>query len=303
MTVSAILSIISIIYMLVNEPSLRSGLGNPPPLRGSGFQGGGGNTENFGTQSFGPPTKKFLTKLLQPTMSSRKRVYTNQQAVASAGQAFKAPRTVGMPGLYASSSSAPLARVGGRNVLRRMPVPAELKDLTYLNTGLVVAGTTTAVATLINGVAQGTTASTRLGRRINMKSILLRYNFACLPTTAGGDSVRILIVYDAQTNATAPAVTDIVVANSIAQPMNLSNARRFRVILDELVPGFGAQGPPSQQGTRYVKGDWPVEFNTGSAGTVGDITSGAMWMLVWQGGRLITLAPDSNIVTRIRYSD
>jgi len=237
-------------------------------------------------------------------MSSRKRAYTNQQAVASAGQAFKAPRSYAYQGgVVASSSSAPLARVGGRNVLRNMPAGAELKDLTTNNSGKITAGTAANVLTLLNGCAQGTTASTRLGRRILMKSLLIRWHFAINTTTAGNDSIRVLIIYDSQTNGTAPAATDVLLTDEFGSPMNLSNSRRFKVLIDELVPCIGTAGPGSACGTRYVKGEWPVEFNTGSAGTVGDIQSGSIYMLTSQGGKLITAAPAGDVYARIRYSD
>lgn len=227
------------------------------------------------------------------------------------GSAFKAPRqyayqgvNMNVPGVFSSSAAAPLMRVGGRQVLAR-PAPgavAEQKDITFA-TAATVGVVATGSLTLLNGVAQGTTAGTRLGRRIRMKSILLRWNFSMSTTSAGGSAFRILVVYDAQSNGTAPAVTDVVVLDAITAPMNLGNARRFKVLCDELVPCIGTAGPQSQIGTRYIKGDWPVEFNTGSAGTIGDIQTGSVFMLIWQDGKLITAAPQSTVYTRVRFTD
>ena len=200
----------------------------------------------------------------------------------------------------AAAARRHLTRLGGR-----MPATSmELKDKTVLTTAVIAIGTATAFSPfLLNGIAQGTTASTRLGRRITMKSLLLRASFGMAPTTTGGSPIRILIVYDSQTNATAPVATDVVLTDEISSPMNLGNSRRFKTILDEIIPCIGTGGPQSMHVTRYVKLNHQVEFNAGSAGTVGDIQTGSVYCLIWQNGRILVAAPTADIYTRIRYSD
>jgi len=200
---------------------------------------------------------------------------------------------------YVSNSLVPLARLGGR-----MPASStELKDITLNTTATILAGNTTAVVTLLNGVAQGTTASTRLGRRIVMRSLLLKYQVSLVPTSAGNSPIRVLVVYDAQANATAPAATDVLLTNEITSPMNLSNSRRFKTLCDEVIPCIGTAGPQACLWTRYIKMNLNTEFNTGSAGTVGDIQSGSVYMLTLQNGQIITASPTANMYSRIRFSD
>lgn len=234
-------------------------------------------------------------------MSTKKRSY--QASASSAMGQFKAPRNYAYQGVAASSAAAPLARVGGR-----MPVAArstgELKDLTLTSTNRIPVNSAAFTTTLLNGCAQGTTAGTRIGRRITMKSLLIRWNIALAATTAGAGAIRILVVYDAQANATAPAVTDILDTDNFVAGMNLSNNRRFKVLCDVILDqGVSTAGPGANCGTRYVRGDWNTEFNTGSAGTIGDIQSGSVYMLTAQSGNLITAAPLSTIFTRIRFQD
>ena len=181
---------------------------------------------------------------------------------------------------------------------------AELKDKTISTGATIAIGTTTAFSPFIlNAMATGTTASTRVGRRITMKSLLVKGSFSMAPTTTGSTPVRVLIVYDKQTNGAAPVATDVVLTDEIHSPMNLSNSHRFVTLMDEVVPCFGSQGPQSAMFTRFVKLDHQVEFNTGNAGTVADIQTGSVYCLVWQNGRILIAAPTADIYTRIRFSD
>ena len=70
--------------------------------------------------------------------------------------------------------------------------------------------------TVLNDVAQGTTAITRLGRKILMKSVLVQGTL----TNSSGQG-RILIVYDRQANGVAPAATDVLTSNTIMAIQNL----------------------------------------------------------------------------------
>lgn len=193
-----------------------------------------------------------------------------------------------------------LIRSGGR-----MPANSgELKNLDVSSTTLITAAQTTGNLLLLNGVAQGTTAVTRLGRRITMKSIYIRINNALAATTAGASPLRYLVVYDKQANATAPGATDVVVADAIVNPNNLSNSRRFVTLMDWMPEqGLGTGGPVACSHVFYKKINLPVEFNAGSAGTVGDIQTGSVYVFVWQNGGLITAAPTQAFYSRIRYSD
>jgi len=198
-------------------------------------------------------------------------------------------------------SLMPLARLGGR-----MPASStEQKNIDNNLTGAaaLIPLAVTGVVTLLNGVAQGTTATTRLGRRITMKSLLIKGEVLLAPTSAGTAPLRFLVVYDMQTNATAPAATDVLVVDQLNSPMNLSNSRRFKTLCDIEIPCIGTGGPQSVSFTRYVKLNHAVEFNTGSAGTVGDIQTGSVYMLSYQGGNIITTAPNANVYTRVRFTD
>lgn len=163
--------------------------------------------------------------------------------------------------------------------------------------------TTTSVLTLLNGCLQGTSATTRLGRRITMKSIYIRGNLQLDTTTTGFCPVRILVVYDKQANGAAPVATDILVTDTINAQNNLSNSRRFVTLFDEVVPVIGTAGPQAAHVKLYKKLQHQVEFNSGNAGTIADIQTGSVYSVVFANNRTAVATILSGLVCRIRFTD
>lgn len=220
-------------------------------------------------------------------MKKRRTAYGSAKTFARVKSSFMRQRT------------AAVRTVAGRGVISGQ----EQKDITQLNSALLTAGASTASVTLLNGVTQGTSGTTRLGRRITMKSLLLNGQFNLQATTAGASPIRVLVVYDMQSNGAAPAASDVLLADTLTSPMNLSNNRRFKVLVEECSPCIGTAGPQSWSFKRWIKLNHTVEFNTGNAGTVADIQTGSIYMLVYQDGLLITTAPAAFVYSRVRFTD
>lgn len=200
--------------------------------------------------------------------------------------------------------------VGGVPLYRRANTYTRLstqeqKDITLTNPAisLPAAGSATATLKLLNGVAQGTTAITRLGRKIVMKSLYINGVVYVAPTSTGATPVRVLVVYDKQSNGTAPVATDVVQEDAITSPMNLGNSSRFEVICDHWIPCVGTAGPQAQPFRIYKKLNHKVEFNAGSAGTIADIQTGSVYVLVWTTNAIGTAALLTFNDTRIRFVD
>ena len=87
---------------------------------------------------------------------------------------------------------------------------------------------------LLNGITTGATATTRIGRKINLKSLYLRYTVGLTASSTGGCQFRILVVYDKQTNGNTATITDILLSDEFKAPNNLSYRDRFVVLADEL---------------------------------------------------------------------
>ena len=156
---------------------------------------------------------------------------------------------------------------------------------------------------LLNGLANGSDASTRVGRKVTLKSVLVRASVALAPTSVGGSPIRILVVYDKQANATAPAVTDILLADAFTSQNNLSNRDRFVTVFDQVTDPLSVQNNFSVNQVMFKRINMETMFNAGSAGTIGDITSGSLYLLFAQNSGITVAAPTMIYRTRVRYTD
>lgn len=160
------------------------------------------------------------------------------------------------------------------------PNPVELKYMDSEATNSTLA--TTGNRYLLNGNVQGTSTSTRIGNKVTIKHIELKMNY----TSTVVSSIKMAIVYDKQANAALAAVSDIYNAiGGIFYPWatrNSVNSQRF-VILKNFVmtinPNITAT-LTSKQLSKYIKCNIPVQYNGGVAGTIADIQTGAIYMVV-----------------------
>lgn len=176
----------------------------------------------------------------------------------------------------------------------------EQKDQTF-STGLsVAASTSTASVTLLNGIAVGNTAGTRVGRGVQMKSLQFRSNCSqASGFTAGQVLHRILIVYDKQTNGLAPLATDVMESDNFYGYMNLNNSKRFVVISDNIIEPDNLTNYKSKV---FRKLNLPIEFNSVGGAFVSSITTGSIYVLSWVFCTQAS-APTFQFNSRIRYTD
>lgn len=177
----------------------------------------------------------------------------------------------------------------------------ELKNIDVDTTFAPPLVTAFASPQLLNGVAEGTSASTRIGRRILMKSFQYR---AILDQTEGSNvsQHRILVVYDKQPNGVAPIMGDILQFNGFLSPLRLVNSDRFVVIIDEITE----MAPTSNLNVsshRYRKVNLETIFS-GTGGAVANMNSGAVWMSIANNSDpTIGTVTGAFVSTRIRYID
>lgn len=122
---------------------------------------------------------------------------------------------------------------------------------------------------LLNGLVLGTGASQRVGREIRMNSIQIRL--------MGGISnpIRFVLVYDSQSNGAAPAITDIFETNNWMSEVNFSNRDRFQFVFDLTTPLHGDPHYEEELDLNLI-----TYYNAGTAGTVADIASGALYIVL-----------------------
>lgn len=185
----------------------------------------------------------------------------------------------------------------------RKKIGPEKKNVDLSSTAQLIAAQTTATVTLLNGIDDGATSSTRIGRRVNLVSLTYRFSGSMAATTAGGSPIRLLIVYDRQPNGATPAITDIVILDTISSTMNLANSKRFKVLVDDCSQQIGTAGPQSFYISGFRRLNLDMEFNDNSTATITSIQEGAIFAIVWQNGNLITANPTNSLITRIRFTD
>lgn len=156
---------------------------------------------------------------------------------------------------------------------------------------------------LLNGIATGDDGTTRDGRKILTKSILVRWQLINdADETAGGNVVRIVLVYDKQANNAAPAVTDIFTENNVLSTNNLNNADRFVILKDKLIgPGGGFSVGP-KMGVFSVKTQMETLYGL-NTDVIGAINSGSIWMLAAFDGTTTEAVGTLNMRIRLRFVD
>ena len=115
--------------------------------------------------------------------------------------------------------------------------------------------------------------------------------------------MRIIVVYDKQANAVAPAITDVLTVDSFIGQNNLNNRDRFVILCDVISDPISVNANGSVAGTIYKKINLETMFNAGTAGTIGDITSGSIYLFVAQTANIGTANPVFNWRSRIRFQD
>lgn len=179
----------------------------------------------------------------------------------------------------------------------------EMKAVDASSTSLNIAFSTSAAKALLNGTVPGNAIQNRLGRRMRMESIQVQGAVLQVQNGAGpgNDFLNLYLVYDEQPNGAAFAFSDLIqscdnsgtTGSTVFGFMNMSNSKRFRILRHWKkkigCPAGVSANQPAQEGTDYVTTttiNWflklkglDVQYNTGTAGTIADIQTGALYLM------------------------
>lgn len=208
----------------------------------------------------------------------------------------------------AMSRKRAMSRKMSRSFSKRLKKPALLRspdlEVNFVDLPTTVVNITAGAnnPSLLNGLVPGTGNNQRSGRKITMKSVQIHgeIEFSQFGTAPIDDNIRVILVYDRQTNAALPAWSDIIQSITVASATssssydfpNKSNYDRFKIIRDFKLKMPAAITPVTTAARQLEqltypetrKGfDWYVKlkglethYNTGTAGTVADITTGSL---------------------------
>ncbi|AUM61684.1 capsid [uncultured virus] len=172
---------------------------------------------------------------------------------------------------------------------------------------------------LINGLTQGASAITRIGSRIMMKSVHLKYyvkgpELASVTGVTLQNMVRIILAYDLQPNSATPTSSDFfedaTPGLGIVSPMRKEWSSRWKVLWDKRYPIVSTYQPsgitPGQNmiyDETFIKLNHAVEYSDSSTGTVADIKTGAVWLIALSDNGTTGNQPVFTYWSRIRFAD
>jgi len=209
------------------------------------------------------------------------------------------------PAKRAQSARVGLAnRVVRRAMSTRAASKGELKFIDLSNTMTTnIGGSGFSALNLLNGVAVGTDATTRIGRKISIKSLLVRWKANLQATSVGGSPIRIICVYDKQTNGAAPTAANILLADAFLAPNNLDNRDRFVTLFDIITDPLSVAGDVEIGASMFKRLNLETMFNSTGDATVASITTGSIYMMAAQAGSVTVAAPTVVFRSRVRFED
>lgn len=182
----------------------------------------------------------------------------------------------------------------------------------------------TAVITPLNLIQTGSTFCNRIGRKVEMKNIRVSGRLNQIRSVNISDYVRIMIIYDRQTNGAVPSISDILQSTdqtttnstSILSGLNLNNRDRFVVIRDLRIAA-----PPFNDANETVGATDPLTVATNidlfakipgyvtqykadsSPAVIGDIASGGLYLVTFGGIAAGSEGYNAYLECRLRYLD
>lgn len=185
-------------------------------------------------------------------------------------------------------------------------------EVKFIDTVVSSSVTNAGVALLLNGCIQGTDIGNRIGRKIEMTScsidlifgggVIASANYALNNT----DKIRVALVYDKQPNATAASYGDVYGSSSAAtsamQVRNNTTLDRFDVlkVWDECI---STEGPNGIVFHDFIKMNLDVRFDSSNAGTIADITTGGLYLMVCDQNSTGTNTNTIQGICRVRFHD
>lgn len=165
------------------------------------------------------------------------------------------------------------------------------------------------VPVLLNGIAGGTTRTTRVGGSITMTKEQLR----CYVNTVGSTAappVRVAVVYDKQPPGSLPAVTDIWAADDFNSWLNISNSDRFLIIFDDIIQSSigidgtnGVAGIAQSYFKKFPSPGFQQKFLNNNGATIADVTAGAMYIMMATAPGSTATSTTLTYYNRIRFTD
>jgi hypothetical protein len=179
------------------------------------------------------------------------------------------------------------------------------------NTGVLPLNYAGPVSILVNGIKTGTDYTQRIGRKILLRNVQVRFtcaNYQSLTNNSKTLILRLILFIDKQANGNptpneSQLLENVSGPNVITSPPNVSNESRFKLLFDEVmvIPMTGGNNTLSPQGGGFFKKFLKLNIQQqfiGSGYSAADINTNAMWLFIFSSDDA-----DFNVYTRVRFID
>lgn len=166
---------------------------------------------------------------------------------------------------------------------------------------------TTGSIALIATIAQGPTASNRIGKKCILRNLTIR-GFSYSNTNTLMSDCALLIIYDENPSGALPAITDILTSVSSAAFMNTANSTRFKVLKRKdfiCIGNYSAPttGQEAHNEDAYMRINKEIVFKNLGTGAIADIQKGAIYCVTVGGAAPGNTAPVTNLAFRTRFTE
>lgn len=195
-----------------------------------------------------------------------------------------------------ASTAAKLASLATTVYKLKSLINTEFKTVDTVASSVI---TTTPIIAIINALATGDDFDDRDGRVVRFKSIDVRLEMT-MNTTPINDMIRVMVVIDKQANETTLLILDLLTLADMRSHKNLDQRKRFVILKDEVIE-FSVGKGTNKLFHWYKKLDMKTIYDSGNAGTIADITTNAMYLILFG-----TEAANGVLVSRsvrMRYID
>jgi len=159
-------------------------------------------------------------------------------------------------------------------------------------------------------IPQGTTESTRIGRKATIKS--MQFNGACTfvpgANTFGADTIFMYVVLDSQCNGAAATAADVLTGANFSSALpNIANSQRFKILKRFVIPMRSQAGVQTAFASLHEPIAWyrkcniPIEWSS-TTGALTEIRSNNIFLLAGTGQLTDDLMGIIGTF-RLRYSD
>lgn len=177
----------------------------------------------------------------------------------------------------------------------------------FIDSGYAATAITNAALnlTLMNGMVQGTTNTTRVGNKIQCRSIEVRGSVGLPAVPDNSVNIRVGLVIDFQSNGANFVIADLwnvtAPAPNVFASRNLNYTERFKVLKDQIIT-LSAAGPGAESFVWHIPADVVTKYIS-NAGTIADIETGAIFFYAVSDEAAAATNPLLAVTARYKFID